>query len=184
MVNSKFRLIRSYREIFFYNCPNISCLKCTVNSNFHLIRSKTLPTNDFELTVADLYQQTSPISGGLEIHSEPGDISLGWGGRLFAASKQLSFSWKSCCRGTSDLESRIQVHPPLPALEFCLQVQPVRLRVHPPISALRFCLQVQPVRLWVHPSPNFELCLQVQLVRWTDSEECTWRQDKTNVTKE
>ena len=55
MVNSKFHLIRSYCEIFVYNCPNISCLKYTVNSNFHLIRSKTLPTNDFELTVPDLY---------------------------------------------------------------------------------------------------------------------------------
>ena len=53
-VNSKFHLIRSYCEIFGYNCPNISCLKYTVNSNFHLIRSKTLPTNDFELTVPDL----------------------------------------------------------------------------------------------------------------------------------
>ena len=31
----------------------------TVNSNFHLIRSKTLPTNDFELTVPDLYTVTS-----------------------------------------------------------------------------------------------------------------------------
>ena len=54
-VNSKFHLIRSYREILFYHFPNISCLKCTVNSNFHLIRSKTLPTNDFELTVPNLY---------------------------------------------------------------------------------------------------------------------------------
>ena len=53
-VNSKFHLIRSYCEIFFYNFPNIPCLKCTVNSNFHLIRSKTLPMNDFELTVPDL----------------------------------------------------------------------------------------------------------------------------------
>ena len=53
-VNSKFHLIRSYCEIFVYNCPIISCLKYTVNSNFHLIRSKTLPTNDFELTVPDL----------------------------------------------------------------------------------------------------------------------------------
>ena len=53
-VNSKFHLIRSYCEIFVYNCPNNSCLKYTVNSNFHLIRSKTLPTNDFELTVPDL----------------------------------------------------------------------------------------------------------------------------------
>ena len=54
-VNSKFHLIRSYYEIFFYHFPNISCLKCTVNSNFHLIRSKTLLTNDFELTVPNLY---------------------------------------------------------------------------------------------------------------------------------
>ena len=53
-VNSKFHLIRSYYEIFFYHFPNIPCLKCTVNSNFHLIRSKTLPMNDFELTVPDL----------------------------------------------------------------------------------------------------------------------------------
>ena len=40
--------------------PIISCLKCTVNSNtvnsnFHLIQSKSLPTNDFELTVPDQY---------------------------------------------------------------------------------------------------------------------------------
>ena len=55
MVNSKFHLIRSYYEIFFYHFPNIPCLKCTVNSNFHLIRSKILPTNDFKLTVPDLY---------------------------------------------------------------------------------------------------------------------------------
>ena len=41
-VNLKFHLIWSYCEIFFYNFPNISCLKCTVNSNFHLIRSKNL----------------------------------------------------------------------------------------------------------------------------------------------
>ena len=37
------------------NFPNISCLKYTVNLNFHLIRSKTLPMKDFELTVPDLY---------------------------------------------------------------------------------------------------------------------------------
>ena len=54
-LKSKFHLIRSYCEIFFYNFPNIPCLKYTVNSNFHLIRSKTLLTNDFELTVPDLY---------------------------------------------------------------------------------------------------------------------------------
>ena len=53
-VNSKLHLIRSYYEIFFYHFPNISCLKCTVKSNFHLIRSKTLLTNDFELTVPNL----------------------------------------------------------------------------------------------------------------------------------
>ena len=53
-VNSKCHLIRSYCEIFFYNFPNIPCLKYTVNSNFRLIRSKTLLTNDFELTVPDL----------------------------------------------------------------------------------------------------------------------------------
>ena len=36
-VNLKFHLIQSYCEIFFYHFPNISCLKYTVNSNFHLI---------------------------------------------------------------------------------------------------------------------------------------------------
>ena len=56
-VNSKFHLIGSYCEIFFYHFPNISCLKCTVNSNFHLIRSETLLTNDFELTVPNLYHK-------------------------------------------------------------------------------------------------------------------------------
>ena len=54
-VNSKFHLIQSYWKMFVYNCVNIPYLKCTVNSNFHLIWSKTLPTNDFELTVPDLY---------------------------------------------------------------------------------------------------------------------------------
>ena len=54
-VNSKFHLIPSYCEIFVYNCPNILCLKYTVNSNFHLLWSKTLPMNDFELTVPELY---------------------------------------------------------------------------------------------------------------------------------
>ena len=55
-VNSKFHLIRSYCEKFFYNFPNIPCLKYTGNSNFHLIQSKTLLTNDFELTVPNLYK--------------------------------------------------------------------------------------------------------------------------------
>ena len=58
-VNSKFQLIQSYYEILFYHFSNISCLKCTVNSNFHLIRSKTLLMNDFELTVPNLYLCTS-----------------------------------------------------------------------------------------------------------------------------
>ena len=53
-VNSKFHLIQSYCEIFFYNFLIFHILKYTVNSNFHLIRSKTLPKNDFELTVPDL----------------------------------------------------------------------------------------------------------------------------------
>ena len=35
--------------------PIISCSKCTVNSYFHLFQRKSLPTNDFELTVSDLY---------------------------------------------------------------------------------------------------------------------------------
>ena len=38
----------------------ISCLKCRVNSYFHLIWRKSLPTNDFELTVPNLYSDTYP----------------------------------------------------------------------------------------------------------------------------
>ena len=69
MVNSKFHLIRSYYEIFFYNFPNIPHLKYTVNSNFLLIQSKTLPTNDFELTVPDLYKFTdAALSLSLCLH--------------------------------------------------------------------------------------------------------------------
>ena len=49
-VNLKFHLIQSFFEMF----PIISCLKCMVNSYFHLFRSKSLPTNDFELTVPNL----------------------------------------------------------------------------------------------------------------------------------
>ena len=56
-VNSKFHLIRSYCEIFFCHFSNISCLKCTVNSDVHLIRSKTLLKNNFELTVTNLYSK-------------------------------------------------------------------------------------------------------------------------------
>ena len=61
-VNSKFHLIRSYCEIFSYHFPAISCLKCTVNSNFYLIRSKTLLTNDFELTVPNLYWYRNKVA--------------------------------------------------------------------------------------------------------------------------
>ena len=61
-VNLKFHLIRSYYEIFFYHFPNIPCLKCTVNSNFHLIQSKILLTNDFELTVPNLYRHWAAAS--------------------------------------------------------------------------------------------------------------------------
>ena len=51
MVNSKFHFIQSFCDIYVKCFPMISCLKCTVNSNFHLIRSKILPKIDFELTV-------------------------------------------------------------------------------------------------------------------------------------
>ena len=44
-------------KYFFYHFPITSCLKCTVNSFIHLIRSKSLLTNDFELTVPDLYYE-------------------------------------------------------------------------------------------------------------------------------
>ena len=54
-VNSNFHFIRSFCEMFSFHFPIISCLKCMVNSKFHLIRRKSLPTNDFELTVPDLY---------------------------------------------------------------------------------------------------------------------------------
>ena len=57
MVNSK---LLCYCEIFFYQFPNIPYLKYTVNSNFHLIR--TLLTNDFELTVPDLYLYLNNIN--------------------------------------------------------------------------------------------------------------------------
>ena len=54
-VNSKFHFIQSFCEISVKSFSTISCLNCTVNSNFHLFRSKSLPTNDFELTMPDLY---------------------------------------------------------------------------------------------------------------------------------
>ena len=53
-VNSKFYFIRSFCELFSYHFPIIPCLKCTVNTYFHLFRRKSLPTNDFELTVPGL----------------------------------------------------------------------------------------------------------------------------------
>ena len=53
-VNSNFHLIQIFYEVSVNIFSVISCLKCTVNSNFYLIRSKTLPTNTFELTVPDL----------------------------------------------------------------------------------------------------------------------------------
>ena len=43
--------------MFSYRFLSISCLKCTVNSYFHLIRNKSLLTNDFDLTVPDLYMK-------------------------------------------------------------------------------------------------------------------------------
>ena len=49
------RLIGSFYENSVNSFPIISCLKCTVNSNFYLIRSKTLRMNDFELIVPNLY---------------------------------------------------------------------------------------------------------------------------------
>ena len=54
-VNSKFHFIRSFCEMFCYYFAIIPCLKCTVNSYFHLIQRKSLPRNDFELTVPELY---------------------------------------------------------------------------------------------------------------------------------
>ena len=54
-VSSKFHSIRIFFEASVNSFFIISCLKCTVNSYFHLIRSKTLPTNHFKLTVPDLY---------------------------------------------------------------------------------------------------------------------------------
>ena len=41
-VNSKFHLNRSFYEVSVNIFSNISCLKCTVNSNFHFIQNKTL----------------------------------------------------------------------------------------------------------------------------------------------
>ena len=70
-VNSKFHLIRSYCEIFFYHFPEISCLKYTVNLNFHLIISKTLLTNDFELIVPHLYPHHEVTLHTLEIPHMP-----------------------------------------------------------------------------------------------------------------
>ena len=54
-VNSKFRSIQIFYKVSVNSFSIISCLNCTVHSNFHLIRNKSLATNDFELTVPDLY---------------------------------------------------------------------------------------------------------------------------------
>ena len=54
-INSKFHFIQSFCNSSVKCFPTISCLKCTDNSNFHLIRRNILPMNDFELTVPDLY---------------------------------------------------------------------------------------------------------------------------------
>ena len=50
------RLIQSSTllEVSVKCFPIISYLKCMVISYFHLFRRKSLPTNDFELTVPDL----------------------------------------------------------------------------------------------------------------------------------
>ena len=55
MINSKFHFIQSFCEVFTKCFPIISCLKCTVNLYFYLFRKQFLSTNDFELTVPDLY---------------------------------------------------------------------------------------------------------------------------------
>ena len=58
------RLIRSSTlfKVSVKCFPNISCLKCMVNSYFHLFQRKSLQTNDFELTVPDLYMRSVKIS--------------------------------------------------------------------------------------------------------------------------
>ena len=61
-VNSKFYFIQTFCEMFSYHFSIISCLKCIVNSCFHLFRMKSLSMNDFELTVLDLYQDQWEIS--------------------------------------------------------------------------------------------------------------------------
>ena len=41
--------------------------RALINSNFHLIQSKILPMNDFELTAPDLYFKLNEISAYLDI---------------------------------------------------------------------------------------------------------------------
>ena len=52
------RLIRSSTlfEVSVKCFPIISCLKCMLNSYFHLFRRKSLPTNDFKVTMPELWQ--------------------------------------------------------------------------------------------------------------------------------
>ena len=49
-------LVKFLRNVFL----SFQCLKCTVNSNFHLIRSKNWLMNDFELTVAQPVVEAVP----------------------------------------------------------------------------------------------------------------------------
>ena len=53
-VKSKLHLIQTLFQLSAKFLSLLSLLKNTVNSNFHLIRRKNWPTNDFELTVSDL----------------------------------------------------------------------------------------------------------------------------------
>ena len=54
-------LIQSFTlfEVSVKYFPIISCLKRMVNSCFHLFPRKSLPKNDFELTVPNLYRKKS-----------------------------------------------------------------------------------------------------------------------------
>ena len=47
--------VNEWAVCILLECILVSCLKYTVNLYFHLFRRKSLPMNDFELTVSDLY---------------------------------------------------------------------------------------------------------------------------------
>ena len=87
-VNSKFHFIQSFYEASVNIFSIISCLKCTVNSNFHLIRSKTLPMNDFELTVPDLYIKS-------QSHIAPCERAFNFA--LFTFTVKISLFVCHCC---------------------------------------------------------------------------------------